>query len=617
MLNLTSLNQRVNALTAKVNTLSGSANLAGVLTAGNSAGTNDIDMNNQDILNVNNIDVVTINGSTYPPAVEDLSTTLLAGNTADNSIILTDGVLETMTLQKKQLTSANDDGTGILTNATLKNDFGGQQFLSFGSSVPFGYSNNLSVQLASGGSGCGISHFDSFPTPSDLTISTDQNLTLSSSKNLTLTADNIDLSTAGTLIIPSPIATNYLQYTQPTSNFKINQGTTGGVANPIISLNQNDTASGACNITFYKNTFTNGSAIGELTFRAKTAITGNPEREYARIGGAIRSNTSGNVDGSITLQARINDTLTELMRINGQDAQIEIFQPLDLNDKDIVSSIGDIELNATASAGNGKIILRPKEVSGLETISMPLTSSATDELVIEKSANMTDFYQVGGAIPNTSAQMRLGNGGLRMVSINVGVAPTFGLDNASFQTATHQFIGTNYNLTLPSAGEVNFINANLDMNGGSITTTSSNQTNTFSAGSLTIDDTTNPSNTEQVNINATTIQFTSSGSTSDSLSMYNDSADGGEIIWYNSTGSNGLTIESNQSLTLKSTNASTPINLESDIINFQNTDTTTTANNHTSSLGTTSNIGDITNYLKFQLNGVDIWVPYFTSDPSL
>jgi hypothetical protein len=53
------------------------------------------------------------------------------------------------------------------------------------------------------------------------------------------------------------------------------------------------------------------------------------------------------------------------MRINGADSQIEIFQPLDLNDKDIVSSTGDIELNATASSGTGQIILNPKSTSNV------------------------------------------------------------------------------------------------------------------------------------------------------------------------------------------------------------------------------------------------------------
>jgi hypothetical protein len=41
--------------------------LDATLTAGNSAGTNDIDMNNQDILNVNNINLNTINGAAFPP----------------------------------------------------------------------------------------------------------------------------------------------------------------------------------------------------------------------------------------------------------------------------------------------------------------------------------------------------------------------------------------------------------------------------------------------------------------------------------------------------------------------------------------------------------------------
>ena len=251
----------------------------------------------------------------------------------------------------------------------------------------------------------------------------------------------------------------------------------------------------------------------------------------------------------------------------------------------------------------------------METISVPLNSSPGDEFVIEKAANMTNFYQSGGAT-NTNAQMRLGFGGVRIVTINP-VAPTFGLDNAAFQTATHQFVGTDYNLTLPSAGEINFINANLDMNGGSITTTSSNQTNTFNAGSLNIVDTTNPSSTEQVDINATSITFQSSGSASDSLSFYNNSANGGEIDWSNVSGTNGLAITSSHSLTLKSTTATYPIELDSDVINLVNTNTTASTAGSTSVLATTSAIGDITNYLKLQLNGADIWIPYFTSDPSL
>ncbi|QIG59344.1 glycoprotein repeat domain-containing protein [Dishui Lake virophage 2] len=488
--------------------------LSAVMTAGNSVGSNDLDMNSRNITNV-----VNINGSAYPPTipVDTLSDVLTAGNTADNSIVLTDGVLETMTLQKKQLSSANDDGTGILTNATLKNDFGGQQYLSFGSSVPFGYSNNLSVQLASGGSSCGITHFDSFPTPSDFTISTDQNLALSSSKNFTLSADNIDIGTSQivypTLAVPERIritnqgincdnttgagyawyrnASAYISNTANTiytlfqnnlismlsalsstyisaGNMIINMGTTGGISNPILTLNQNDTASGSAGIRMFKNISTNGSSIGEIGFVAKTAISGNPEREYARIGSTIRSNTSSNVDGAINLQARINDVLVECMRINGQDSQIEIYQPLDLNDKDIVSSIGDIELNATASAGNGDVIITAK----------------------------------------------------RNVDIDAGTAG-------------------DVNINADGAGR----NINLTASAGSIALTATTDNMVITGGTL-------------LELNSADLRFTNT-----------------------------------------TTSASTP--------------------NHTSALATTSNIGDITTYLKVKLNGVDIWLPYFTQDPSV
>jgi hypothetical protein len=63
------LNIRLSALESKINGggIPTSSDLADVLLNGDSAGTSDIDMNNNDILQVDNIDLVTINGSAYPP----------------------------------------------------------------------------------------------------------------------------------------------------------------------------------------------------------------------------------------------------------------------------------------------------------------------------------------------------------------------------------------------------------------------------------------------------------------------------------------------------------------------------------------------------------------------
>jgi hypothetical protein len=128
----------------------------------------------------------------------------------------------------------------------------------------------------------------------------------------------------------------------------------------------------------------------------------------------------------------------------------------------------------------------------------------------------------------------------------------------------------------------------------------------------------NGGTTEQVDITPVSIQFTSSGSASDSLSMYNDSADGGEIEWSNVSGTNGLTITSSHSLTLKATmGATNPLQFDSGVINLLNTNTTTSTPNHNADIHTTSNGVSTNTFLKLQLNGADIWIPYFTSDPSL
>jgi hypothetical protein len=89
------LNIRLSNLESRINALvpvpPGYAyDLVSVLGVGNNAGTFDIDMNANDILDVNNIDVVTINGSAYPPVeTQGLQEVLDINNTAiDQSVII-------------------------------------------------------------------------------------------------------------------------------------------------------------------------------------------------------------------------------------------------------------------------------------------------------------------------------------------------------------------------------------------------------------------------------------------------------------------------------------------------------------------------------------------------
>jgi len=88
-----------------------------------------IDMSGNDILQVDNIDLVTINGSAYPPVVIDpsLNTVLTAGHTATNSIILDNSGTGTNLISLLPNFSANNphitltDGT--TTNTIDKNGY--------------------------------------------------------------------------------------------------------------------------------------------------------------------------------------------------------------------------------------------------------------------------------------------------------------------------------------------------------------------------------------------------------------------------------------------------------------------------------------------------------------
>jgi hypothetical protein len=461
--------------------------------------------------------------------------------------------------------------------------------LGLSKSAPFTNSTSLTIDLNN------IIHSQGTGSPSpndDFTISTNKNLIMTAD-NIDLSANNIDLSATGRLIVPSLASGEYLDYNPSTANLTLATNNTGGVANPMLSLNQNDTNAGAGNIRFTKNAFAGGTDIGSVSWYAKTNETGNPTREYGRVRSAIRNNTTGNVDGSIDFLCAVNTNMTELMRINGQNSEIEFYQPIDTNGNNVNCSTGDLNLTASASATTGNVNISAKTGS-VVNINSNVVMDNSETLMIRNTANTIYNSQSQSSVslvditnPLNSKQHILTNTLQQIINQQ---ATTFTNESDSDLTSIRESDNST-GLDIRRLGLTN--------------------------NAINITDLSNPSTTEQVDINATSLQFTSSGSVSDSLSFYNDSADGGEIDWSNVSGTNGLTITSSHSLTLKSTTATYPIELDSDVINLKNTNTTTSTANHNADIKATSSGLESTTFLKLQLNGADIWIPYFTTDPSL
>ena len=309
MLNLASLNQRVNALTNKINNIvpGGTQNLATTLTNGNSAGASDINMNNKDILAVDNINLVTINSLPYPPAgvVPTFQQVLTAGNSA------------TLPVASFGL---NNSTTNLSTN-------------TFAGSVDCEFDDGITAQLTSYTyNGAGSSGSYALSSTGDLTLSGD-NLT-ASSNNLTLRNPTVGNTTTPSLIL---------------ENTSLTAGTTNGV--PSIETDKSG-RNGANNdlISTTLNYAKNYAGVKTL---------------FTKIESNIRNTALGNDDGSIGIFATLNGVMTEFFRFNGADGENNSFVPLDMNNQVIKTSTGKLEMNGTASTGSGQVVLTPKSTSNV------------------------------------------------------------------------------------------------------------------------------------------------------------------------------------------------------------------------------------------------------------
>jgi len=185
-LNLASLNQRYNYLLNLVNSIitgltpvPTSSNLSDVLTNGNSAGTNDIDMNSQDISNVNQI-------------------TLDVGGSVNN--IITDSTLTITDLV------TNNSNTLTTSNINIYDGFTGVQntMASGGMNIfnTFGESLNLNLQ--------GLT-YNGIVVPTIISNDNGQDIEINAGGNLNLKCDNlVTLVRQGTSVLQSD--TNLIEF---------------------------------------------------------------------------------------------------------------------------------------------------------------------------------------------------------------------------------------------------------------------------------------------------------------------------------------------------------------------------------------------------------------------
>jgi|LakMenE18May11ns_1017448.scaffolds.fasta_scaffold9902607_1 hypothetical protein len=198
-------------------------------------------------------------------------------------------------------------------------------------------------------------------------------ITLSSVNNILITADNIDLSSTGRLIVPSLASGDYLDFN--TGKLTIVNDSVGGTANPLLVLQNNTTTAGAVVLETYKNdtpTSTGGDTIASWSATCNATVLGVPTKtEISRINQISYGVGGNNNDGGIALACKVNSAINNFLICNGGSGtgEVQVFKP-------ITAPTGNIELNATSSTGTGDINITAKNRA-------TLTANASQAVVLE------------------------------------------------------------------------------------------------------------------------------------------------------------------------------------------------------------------------------------------
>jgi hypothetical protein len=374
-----------------VDTVSSTPALSGVLFAGNNAG-------GLSITNLNDLGVSTINGSAYPPVVpaDTLQQVLDAGNSAIQTITLTDGGEVTSVLQNNRLDISATDP--LNTTGTFNAGMSGVAGVNCGMSVststaftaPFP-PTTASASLNTTPTTASIGLFQSAPFAPTQLMSLDLNnlshtntdnttpFNISSTNAITMNAENIDLSTTGRLILPSLTSSNYMDYND--GSLKIINGSAGGSGNVLLLLQNNSNIAGPTTFETYKNDLPTSTGGDNVASWSATCNTNIGKTEISRINHIALGIGSSNNDGAIAFACKVNSTISNFLICNGglDSGQIQVFKP-------ISNPTGNIDISANASSGVGDVSIIAKNNANI-------TANAGDIDLISngagKSINLT------------------------------------------------------------------------------------------------------------------------------------------------------------------------------------------------------------------------------------
>jgi hypothetical protein len=343
----------------------------------------------------------------------------------------------------------------------------------------------------------------------------------------------------------------------------INNASVGGIANPLLVLQNNNTTAGGSTIETYKNdlpTSTGGDVVGIWTASCNTNVG---KTEIARISQIAYGVGASNNDGGIILACKVNSSLapTNFLACNGGAGagEVQIFRP-------ITNPNGDIALNATSSSGTGDILLTPKTTGYVRVSEDILTDSKITTLTgypINTGSSIDFIASPDYRFTIDPTKLELHYNNLINSQTTQQIFQDILTDEAYFKQTYIDYVNaTTTTTTLQNDNTHHRIRLEDITNNKSITIDNDFTINDNRL-SFYVDD--SSSIYSSTIINNDTIQqlsFSKITGTSGKFLQFNNLSQG-EIFFINNLDTNPLVIESNQDLNINSTKAGGFINLTS------------------------------------------------------
>jgi hypothetical protein len=218
------------------------------------------------------------------------------------------------------------------------------------------------------------------------------------------------------------------------TQLQLTSSTTGGSANPIITLTNTNADSSSIVLEVFKDKGVlpiNGDVLFQQSVYGEDSFLN--KQEYTRITHTIRDYTGGAEDGSIEMGCLVNGAFSNFLQLNGNQNEVNCLKTLDMGGHSIRTTTGDMSIQTTSSSGNGDLVISAKRdlqllSAGSEIIISTAASTGSGDIdIIGKGGSITTIQATLMNITANGANINL-NANSETVAV-VGSALTFNTIN--------------------------------------------------------------------------------------------------------------------------------------------------------------------------------------------